>query len=173
MLTEVGDFEKYPYDLPFDVRNEREVRLCQCIEINEPWWMRYAFGDNFYILFRDGLAAGTPDQRWVNLRDGVEWAYNSKNYIFDGVRPLIRPYIFYHYLRSETSITTLQGQRQATSEHAEAISPAYVMQARWSEMIEGICKMYDFLSLSGDYPEWELCDTRADLLLSLPNAMDI
>lgn len=170
MLVEVTDFVG-EIALPFDMRNIKETKLCKFIDQYEPVWKRYALGYDFYKLFETALA-GTPDARWVLLRDGGDWNYNGEVRRFGGVRPLIRAYVYYWYMRNEATITTYQGEKSSKSEHTTSASPtekaAQQFNNMWLEMAETEGCLWGMLQLAQDddgatlYPEFDLCRVDID-----------
>lgn len=151
MLVEVTDFVG-EIALPFDMRNIKETKLCKFIEQYEPIWLRSALGYDFYKLFAAALA-GTPAARWVLLRDGGDWTYNGETRYFGGVRPLIRSFVYYYYMRNEATITTQQGEKKSKSEYADNSNLDKAIQ-QWNKMSLGMGNsdegLWDFLSYAED-----------------------
>lgn len=131
--------------------------LNELITDKEPAVLSELLGFNFYRLFRDGLAVlPTPEQRWIDLRDGMEWQDGLGNYHkFKGVKPLIARYVYYWYLRQEATQTTGIGEAVNNAENARRTSPIQKQVTAWNEMVELVKSTYYYLNNNeGIYPEW-------------------
>ena len=56
-----------------------QEKLDYFISIHEPDCLRKLLGYEFFKLFTDGLNESSPEQKWIDLRDGVEFTgYNGR-----------------------------------------------------------------------------------------------
>lgn len=73
-------------------------------------FLKKVFGTALYNAYATGIVVTpTPDQIWVDLRDGKEYLLNSDNYNWFGLRnettkqSPIANYVYYWWLRSDTT----------------------------------------------------------------------
>lgn len=127
------------------------------ITIKEPEVLTKLLTFTFYRLFRDGLAATTPEQRWLDLRDGKEWTNDGGTTYFDfvGLKKLAAQYIYFYYQRKEATQTTGVGEAVNKTENATRISPIQKQVTAWNDMVEMVKQAYHYLNQNeAIYPEW-------------------
>jgi hypothetical protein len=141
-------------------------RLGLFIEQYEPQLLRDVLGYPLYKAFAAGLAAGSPDQRWVDLRDGKEYPdYSGYTQRWDGIlikksptvlkQSMIANFVYWHWMRNQVSISTNIGEVAPASENSIVITPASKMVRAWNQMIDWICQMHEYLQINETtYPEW-------------------
>lgn len=114
-------------------------------------------GLRMYNAFMAGLTESVVEQRWQDLRDGVE--YNNKEWMgFANSRKksLIANYVYYWYTRDQVTQTTGVGESATKTENAVRVSPAGKQTRAWNEMVNWIADLYEFLKYkSADYPEFK------------------
>lgn len=85
-------------------------------------------GYDLYKAFITGLSSGTIAQKWLNLRDGLDYIDNGITYNWPGLintskESLIAYYVFYKYLAGTNSFNSALGQKVVNSENSGNISP--------------------------------------------------
>lgn len=165
-------------DLTIAGRNKPEVaeRLTLFIEKYEDEFLRDVFGFSFYKALKSQWANyPTVDQRWLDLFDGKEYEYSgrSKQYrglLFEntdgfssGTGQMMSPvanYVYWHWLKDQTTQTVGLGEVSSKSENASLVSPATKMVRAWNEMSEWVDELYYFMQTNyADYPEWKFGDS--------------
>lgn len=132
------------------------------IALYEPEYLKKALGYNMYKAFTDGLAViPTPEQRWIDLRDGKEYTVNDVTYKWNGfknsekVSP-IAYYVYCQYLDTQATNVTGIGTVVNNKQNATSVSPASKIFSAWHNMNELNCSLYHFLHENVDtYPEFK------------------
>lgn len=124
------------------------------IEKYEPEILRKLLGKDFYRAFVNGLQAPTPEQRWIDLRNGVEDEWMG--FTNDLKQSIIANYVYYWYTRDQASQTVGMGESLPKAENAERFSFANKQVRAWNEMVDWIHELYHFLrEHQAEYPEFE------------------
>lgn len=134
-----------------------------------------------YSLYKDfiaGIGVGSPDQKWLDLRDGVEYEINYNgdtrtvkwNGLINAAKvSLIAFYIYWQYKKVNTTITTNVGGVDPKSENSVRVIERQKLVEVWNRMIAiyGRCTdselkptAYNFLNehFEDDYPNWEFTE---------------
>lgn len=133
------------------------------IQKYEPEFLQSALGYELAQQFTAGIAMPTPDQKWLDLRDGAEYTdYAGKVRKWKGLviavpkQSIIANYIYYWFSRNKYTQTTSMGEVKSTVENSVPISPGEKMARAWNEMSAGVCALGDFLDAKVDvYPAWK------------------
>lgn len=73
----------------------------------------------------------------------------------------IANYVYWHWLKDQTTQTVGLGEVASKSENAQLVSPATKMVRAWNEMSEWVEELYYFMQTSyADYPEWQFGDSN-------------
>ena len=130
----------------------------------ETEFLNKVLGYAFAKLFLDGLAVvapATPDQRWLDLRNGKAYTYQNVDGVWMGFQnaskqsPLAN-LIYYHYLRDQISQTVGVGQAQTNAENATIVSPAHKLMRAFNEMVDMQVSLVSYLLANADiYPEFK------------------
>lgn len=120
-------------------------------------------GYSLYKSFKTGIEAGTPDTKWIALRDGKEYAYHGKTVKWKGLRitspvkqSLIADYVYYWFMYNNATQTAAMGEVKTAAENAASVSPGLKMEIAWNEMSKRIDELVCYLDTSiEDYPEWK------------------
>jgi len=146
-------------------------RLTLFIEKYENEFLRNVFGYQLYKALKDQWADYPAiDQRWKDLFDGKEYEYSGRpaqyrGLVFEntdgfssGTGQIMSPianYVYWHWMKDQTSQTVGLGQVKNKSENAEVVSPATKQVRAWNEMSEWVDELYRFLQASyAVYPEY-------------------
>ncbi len=85
--------------------------------------LKFLLGYKLFKAFIVALA-DTPDQKWVDLRDGIiEYTYNSETNEYLGIKQMIADYVFIQIVRNHQSFATDSGIKLMNVENAEITSP--------------------------------------------------
>lgn len=169
------DFNTEPYTLP-NVQDNSSFE--DFVNAEEKKILIKLFGKFFYDALIEGLLADPIEERWSNLRDGYTYTHFNKTYYWEGLKSMLIPYIYYRWLKCNTSHTTGVGVVIANTENSTISTPVYKMQEAWNEFVGivigtyqygyGNNSLYGFLYNSGDvyidvYPENEYSDFKVYL----------
>lgn len=126
----------------------------------EAEWLNKVLGISFAKLFKDGLAAPTPDVRWIALRDGATYTYQNIEGIWLGFNndtkqsPLAN-FCYYWYTRQNASQTTDGGETSAKMENSAPISNETKQRRAWNEMCDYQVNLVSYLLANNTlYPEF-------------------
>lgn len=137
--------------------------LVALINASEPPFLRELMGVELYNAFKAGIEAVTPDQKWLDIRDGKEYTYQGTTVRWEGLRnstlkqSLIADHVFVDWINtrvqqwSGTAVTISTSQDNST-----AVSPATLMSRAWNSMTKSVESFYLFMEASeATYPEWK------------------
>lgn len=137
------------------------------IKSNEAKMLRDVLGYPLWKAFTDGIAVGSPEQKWLDLRDGKEYSYFS-NYTekWDGIKftvdtegtmkkSMIANYVYCQWMRDKHTQSAGQGEQKAKQINADNANPDQKIARAWNEMIDWIKSMICYLDRHREtYPEW-------------------
>lgn len=154
MILELTDFLKRPYLIP---NQQESVDLEEWIDATERNLLKDLLGYELYKEFNEALESSQPlDQRFVDLRDGVEYTYNDVLRKYEGMLDLLRPAVYalwieegaYKFTNVGWVVNNAQEQSQ-TLEDTEQFVVKY-----WNEYAKKAKALYDYFTVtSDDYPE--------------------
>jgi hypothetical protein len=134
------------------------------------------FGYGMYKELIAALAITPPQNipaKWVALRDGSEFTVDGKMYKQNGIKPIIRNYIWFKYLEANSQQLTTVGLVASSSENANLVSPIQKMGKVYEYMLEEVNLIYAFVeSIPLDYPLFVREDIESDFLY-FRNSFDI
>lgn len=136
----------------------------------EPKYINEVLGYAFAKLYNAGITAN--EQRFLDIRDGKEFTncegYTDKWNGFtnsDKLSPIAN-YIYYWYIRTNTTYSSGIGEVQPTTENGTIVTPYGKLYHAWNEMVEAEKILYDFLQNIKDddgnliYPEFDICQVK-------------
>lgn len=133
MFVTIADFKVPPYELAN--LKEMESSFNQFIADQEADCLKAILGETFYDAFVLGLQAPTPEQRWLDLRDGVK--YTGPNgqikYKWAGMKKIMRPYIVAMWTKATYDSNTGIGVSLPKAENGEVKNPSERIVARYNE----------------------------------------
>lgn len=137
----------------------------------EEKYLTEILGYELYRDFKAGIEAATPDQQWIDLRDGKEFTDRNgtltkwKGLCFGTYSPIAN-YVYYWYMRD--SNTTTAGSGEVSANVSEPVSPAFKMIRAWNQMVQWNCELINFLdSNSVAYPQYSNNCSRRNLLITI------
>lgn len=121
-------------------------------------------GFDLYYNFIAALS-GTPDQKWLDLRDGKIYVQDGVNkrwrgLINDEKESLIAYYVYYQFLKSNNQYASGNGVKLVNSENSVNQSPIQKQKDAYNRMVDLISEMDDFIQYSNSidsttYPNYE------------------
>lgn len=102
--------------------------------------------------------------RWNKLYNGADYTYNGKQYHWKGMKTTIESnkysivayFVYYNWLRRNTTVTTANGEQNNTSEAAKPASSINKQVRVWNTMVDWGNELYQYLQANvNDYPEWQ------------------
>lgn len=128
----------------------------------ETEYLKKVLGYPLYTAFMAGLLiTPTIPQKWVDLRDGVDYTVHDKPYRWNGFKNTdkVSPIAFYvyaeyqnNYATTTTNIAEVMNQVQNSTN----TSPMNKIWAAWNDMKELNCSLYHYLNNHTDvYTEYD------------------
>ena len=151
-------------NIPGTGKLDVQERLNYFIAKYEPKLLRALLGDSLYAAYKAGIAAGTPDAKWLALKNGKTYQEaNGKTKIWtgftvvDGINKfsLIADYVYFYWMRDNASQSTAIGEVRNLTKESKPVSPEDKMRNAWNSMAEWIWELAHFLNChTEDYPQW-------------------
>jgi len=142
------------------------------IDENEPDILKDILGYESARDFQSALA-GTPDQKWVDLRDGKEYT-DTSGYLqkYEGIFYIIADYVFFKIIENKQDYPTDSGVKRGLTDNAEIADPKYKQVAAWSDMVERIKSLDEFVEYSNNldsttYPNYNPTDVGRTNVLNI------
>lgn len=149
-----------------DIPNTNQVavqeNLDYLISKREPELLMALWGYAMYKAFLAGLLLDPVPQRWIDLRDGVDYTHDGEQRHWMGLisktgepkESLIANYVYYWYTRKKATQTSGVGEVATKTENSVRISPIAKQVHAWNQMVQWIWDMDYFLDeKKADYPE--------------------
>lgn len=143
--------------------------LQMLIDSRESELLTKLLGYELNKLYTAGIAAGSPAQKWLDLRDGKEYTTGGgvltkwpglRFTVGTAKKSLVANYVYWFYLLDNITFTTPSGQKK--SELPVNALPDHKMIRAWNEMVNWNFQLNTFLlNHTADYPEYAdvaLCD---------------
>lgn len=133
------------------------------IALYEPELLSKAIGESFYSELLAGLDEVSPEQKWVDIRDGLMFTnFSNRAVKWVGLTPEnkipggpIASFVWFHYTRDTAAQNSGVGVVSATSENAVVISPTFKLSQAWNCMVKDINVLWEFLNANTDvYTGW-------------------
>jgi hypothetical protein len=137
--------------------NKQEIAdvVNHMIDKYEIIFLREVLGIKLYNEYKTGIAAGSPDQKWLDIRDGKEYELNGMWYRWRGLKEgsttltkksIIANFVYFWYTRDVVSFQTPVSESSGKTENSVIVSPAQKQSRAWNEMVEGVNELVFFLS---------------------------
>lgn len=126
-------------------------------------FLRELLGYELSKLFQAGYASVAKYQALLNGAEYVNRfgdADKFRGIVFtDGLdgrkRSMIANYIYYYYLRQETTFTSGSGEKEIAAMNAEKASSRMKQVRAWNEMVKWVKQLWEFLYVNqSDYPAY-------------------
>jgi len=122
------------------------INIQSYIDKHEPVILRKIFGYSLYKDFITGLAVEpTPEQKWLDLRDGKEYTYNDKLNKYEGITDIIGNWVYYWITRSLQSVATDSGIKKTSTMNMEFTNPKQRQVYSYNEMVNQIVFLDEFV----------------------------
>lgn len=125
--------------------------LTDYIPVYEKEYLMKVLGYPLYTAFIAGLAiTPTVPQKWLDLKNGVTYTVNGKDYQWvgftnaDKVTPIAN-YVYIQYMRNTSTNTTGTGEAQNAQQNAVTLSPDNKIHHASVEMTELTHSLYHYL----------------------------
>jgi hypothetical protein len=145
MFVTIDDFKLPPYELA----NLKEMvnSFNQFITEQEADCLKALLGETFYAAFVQGLAVEpTPDQRWIDLRDGVKYIgpNGQIKYTWVGMKKIMRPYIVAMWTKASYDSNSGIGVVVPKAENGEVKNPSARIVERYNEFSDYVGDEYNW-----------------------------
>lgn len=164
MLIDITYFNSSSVNIPNTDAPDVRSRLTNLITEREPELLERLLGYALAEAFKTGIAAQTPVQKWIDLRDGKVYTINGKTVKWKGLNTvtpkdsIIANYVWYWWSRNNATNSTGIGETSNKADNATRVSPAPKQSVVWSRIRNWSVDLYVFLENNQtDYPEWERC----------------
>jgi hypothetical protein len=153
-------------NIPLGTRDEVTENLNLFISKYESQLLLKVLGYELFKAYTAGIAVGSPEQKWVDLRDGKEYTGNDGRIrkwvgFKDSANKLsfIADYVYYWWMRNQATQTGGVGEVSTTTENAVRTSPAMKMARAWNEVHETVNQLMCFLQANRSvYTDWHPAD---------------
>lgn len=156
-------------NLPNTNQTAVQENIDYLISKREPELLTQLFGYGMYKAFIAGLQEDPVPQRWIDLRDGVDYTDTDGEErhwmglvakVDEPKESLIANYVYYWFLRKEATQTSGVGETVTKTENSVRTSPVAKQVRAWNEMVTWIGELFNFLQVKkADYPEWKPVDS--------------
>jgi len=160
-------------NLPQRTTEDGQADLNLFIALYEQKYLQCVLGFDLWKAFTDGINvedSGLIDERWLNLLDGVDYAYQGKNGHWAGFTPdfgsgldylkvsPIANYVYYQYMANRSSDTMGVGEVVSETDNNKTVNGMRKMITAWNDMVQMNVSLYRYLSANKTvYPEWKVC----------------
>jgi hypothetical protein len=139
-------FQQGELKLPIDAINDIQYY----IDEHEKKILKDLLGYSLYKEFIDALA-GTPAQKWIDLRDGTTYIDdNADTQEYEGIFLIIANYTYFNIVADKQSYVTGSGVKFGMTDNSESIHPRYKQKFAWNDMVDRIQFMDGFINASND-----------------------
>jgi len=134
MSVELTDFLERPYRIP---HQEESTDLQAFVTAKSEELLRGVLGTTLYNSYVAGIAAGSPAQKWVDLRDGKDYTYAGITYRFSGLDNLLVPGIFALWVKETNETYTVSGVvKSSPAQNATAVSATRKITESWGKFLD-------------------------------------
>jgi hypothetical protein len=140
--------------LPVD---QIQYELELSINTGEPEILIKCLGFDLYKQFSTALS-GTPDQKWLDLRDGKDYQVNSLSYRWRGFanankQSIIANYVWFIFTLNSEYYQS--GFRKAETENSNLVNPRQRQCNVYNEMVNWLAELHHFITNNiSDYPNY-------------------
>lgn len=131
MFVDASDYDVLPYNIPN--LNSLSDQFSAYVDEQEEIILKRLLGYQLYTEFVAGIAATPLANKWKNLRDGAEYTYLDVTYRWDGMKALLKPFIYSVWLRDTFDSHSGGGIIISGPENAEVISPNTRIVRAWNQ----------------------------------------
>jgi len=167
----IANFNKVPYDIPAAELSTDGIvlttKFSNYIDEQQADILKKILGIELYDEFESALAEDYPDQKWLDLRDGVRYQYLTNTYEWVGLNKMLTPFIFSMWLRDNYDNYSNSGVSISNNENSNVVSPDLRIVQAWNKFYSylGRCDrnvntLHGFLYVNEDtnFPTWLFTD---------------
>jgi hypothetical protein len=126
------------------------------IDDYEPEFLQKALGYQLSKEFLAGIAIEPTDQKWLDLRDGVEYQRNGHTHKFIGLKKPCANYVYRQFIEDDAINQTLVGAATSETDNAKRVSPEPKIIDAWNQMATWLKDLHWFLDANKvTYPSWD------------------
>jgi hypothetical protein len=118
----------------------------------EPMYLKMLLGEDLFTAYVAGIAAGSPDAKWVTLNNMIYYTDAALTAAGTGISP-VADYVYFYYQRSQATLTLTNSEVKAAHENFTVDSPAEKMIAAWNDMVRLSGEIQSYI-IDNDYPEF-------------------
>jgi hypothetical protein len=97
-------------DIQLDIPTIRDAEFTDFCQKKESEFLRKILGVTMYDQFVSGLAVlPSPEQKWIDIRDGKKFEYHGKMFYFEGVKESLKYYTYIKYQQKQLTINVTSG----------------------------------------------------------------
>jgi hypothetical protein len=112
----------------------------------EPEILRRVLGYSLWKEFNTAITGGSPAQKWVDLRDGAEYTWNSETEYFTGVKELAVDYVYFKFIKQNSEYASGVGIKKIQTENSENADPSYKQAIAYNDMVNINAELYQFIT---------------------------
>lgn len=149
-----------PLQVPQKSETAVTAKLQMYIDRLERKYLEEILGYELYKNFKAALeAGGVVAPKWTELKDGVEYEDRMgnlrkwKGFAFTEMTTKKSPianYVYFHYLRDAATAFTASGEKNVSTQNAEAADGASRQCRVWNEMVDWNEDLWEFLYVNQD-----------------------
>ena len=130
-------------------------------------YLKFLLGDYLYYLFVAAIDSVTPDQKWIDLRDGADFQVENKGETltlkWKGLKNMLKYFMYYEYQVENVSKNTIASESKKKNVNSSFVNPSNKIVDKFNKGIElyGIntnkirnSLVYDPLYSDITYTEW-------------------
>ena len=162
-LIDYTYFQERLIAIPNLSREEITARLNSYINFKEDEYLSKVLGYEMKTEFEAAIA-GTPAQKWIDLRDGAEFSYNGNLYKWTGFLNDLKDspiayYVYYWMIKEDNTLLTGTGTAITKNENSDRVTPliklvdSYVYMADKNRLLKAFIE-----ANSSDYPSYAPTD---------------
>lgn len=141
--------------LPTDTLSDK---ITGFISKYEPDILIKSLGYDLYKAYIAGIGAGTPSQKWLDLRDGKEYLIDGIYYRWRGFQNALKDsfiayYVYYKITKDDPIFASSVGLRSVNTENSTPIDKGYKQSEVYNIMVDQINEMHDFIEYQNSVDE--------------------
>jgi hypothetical protein len=161
LFVDEYDFFYAPYNVP---NQNEKVSFQTYLGVKEEEILLKLFGYKLWDEFKAAIQAGSPAQKWIDLRDGDTYTYGGETYKYYGLNDLLVPVIYSWWLKDNFDKHTNVGIGLNTKDpDFTLISPATRISRAYNKFSEKVGSvtvykntLWGFLKANEDtYTNWD------------------
>lgn len=103
----------------------------------QEFYFQKLLGDELYNEFDSGLAEVTPNQKWLDLRDGADFTTSDgKALKWLGLKNMLKFIIYYEYKKDNRSVDTISGETKKQNLHSIYANENAKLQKAYNKAVD-------------------------------------